>query len=103
MEWGWLTVVVALSPKKVRIFYKRSPNKVLLDLTNFVKIKLLMNKEDLISFKRKYQNKWVARSPKTGEVLDSDKNLKELAVKLDGLHQDYTLEKVLPLNRAFIP
>lgn len=64
-----------------------------------------MNKKnvELIQFKKKYQNKWVALSPKTGQVLDSGKDLTKIVYKLSVQKKEYVLEKVLPLNTLFIP
>jgi hypothetical protein len=58
---------------------------------------------ELIEFKRKYQNQWVALDPKTGKVLASNKNLKIIAKSKSLQNKDYVLEKVTPLNSLFIP
>ena len=59
--------------------------------------------EQLIDYRRKYQNKWVALDKTTSAVLYSNKNLKSLVKKVDAKGRDYVLEKVLPVNTAFIP
>ena len=59
--------------------------------------------EQLVEYRRKYQNKWVALDKTTSAVLYSNKNLKNLVKKADVKSRDYVLEKVLPINAAFIP
>jgi len=59
--------------------------------------------EQLIEYRRKYQNKWVAVDKKTFIVLSSSKKLKSLIKKADIKNKDYVIEKVLPINTAFIP
>jgi len=58
--------------------------------------------DQIIEFKRKYQNKWVALDIEDGKVLLASSNLKRL-VKSLGKKKDYVLEKVLPPDVAFIP
>ncbi|MEK7610999.1 MAG: DUF5678 domain-containing protein [Patescibacteria group bacterium] len=62
-----------------------------------------MDKEELLRFKEKYQNKWVAISQRTGRVLAFDKDLKKLSTKIKIAPKGYLIEKVLPLNIAFAP
>ncbi len=57
----------------------------------------------LIDFKLKYQNMWLARDPVTGAVLEADKSLAVLAEKMRTLNNDYTVEKVMPLNSVYVP
>ena len=59
--------------------------------------------KQLIEYRRKYQNRWVALDKKTSIVLYSSENLKNLIKKADIAHKEYVLEKVLPLNTTFIP
>jgi len=59
--------------------------------------------KQLIEYGRKYQNKWVALDKTTSTVLYSNKNLKSLIKKADTTSREYVLEKVLPINTAFIP
>ncbi|MBU0534986.1 MAG: hypothetical protein ABIJ82_03625 [Patescibacteria group bacterium] len=58
--------------------------------------------EQLIEYRRKYQNKWVALDKTTSAVLYSNKNLKSLVKKADAASREYVFEKVLPINTAFI-
>lgn len=59
--------------------------------------------EQLIEYRRKYQNKWVALDKTTSAVLYSSKDLKNLIKKADATSREYVLEKVLPINTAFVP
>jgi len=57
----------------------------------------------IISFKEKYQNKWVATVKNSDKVLAASKSLKVLATKLQKSKQDYVLEWVFPPDVAFAP
>lgn len=58
---------------------------------------------ELIKFKKKYQNKWVAYDKETSKVLAYDEDLEKLTRKPAVRGKDYILEKVSPLNLALIP
>lgn len=60
-----------------------------------------MDSKTLI-YKKKYQNKWIAKDPKTSEVIKADVKLDKLIEKMEKTNTDYVLEKVLPLNKLFI-
>ena len=59
-------------------------------------------KSKILDYKKKYQNKWVAKDPVTSEVIKADKKLDKLVEKMEKTNTDYVLEKVLPINKAFI-
>ena len=59
-------------------------------------------KSEVLKYKKKYQNKWVAKDPVTSEVIESDVKLESLVNKMEETKTDYILEKVLPLKQAFI-
>ena len=61
------------------------------------------NNHVLIEYRRKYQNKWVAKDVKTRAVLEADQSLAVLDKKMRELSKDYLLEKVLPLYSVFVP
>ena len=58
-------------------------------------------KKEIIFFKEKYQNKWVAKNKGNNRVLVASKSLKVLAEKLKTSEQDYVLEWVFPPDVAF--
>lgn len=62
-----------------------------------------MEKRKLIQFKEKYQNKWVAIGQKSGRVLGFGRDLRKLSHELGSVSEDYLLEKVTPLAKAFAP
>lgn len=62
-----------------------------------------INNRILIDYRKKYQNKWVAKDIKTRTVLEADQSLAVLDKKMRELNKDYLLEKVLPLYSVFIP
>ena len=57
--------------------------------------------QEIISFKEKYKNKWVAKSKDSGEILVASKTLTSVAKKLQHSNEDYTLEWVYPPNISF--
>lgn len=59
-------------------------------------------KSKILNYKKKYQNKWIAKDPKTSEVIKADIKLDKLIEKMEKTNTDYVLEKVLPLNKLFI-
>jgi len=58
---------------------------------------------ELINYRKKYQNKWVALDKKNNNVIASDVELKKLIKKADKKCKNYILEKVLPLNYVLVP
>ena len=63
----------------------------------------LTKASDIKAYKDMYQNKWVALDTQSHEVLAYNTDLKKLSRELKGLKQEFTLEKVLPLDKVFIP
>lgn len=59
--------------------------------------------KQLLAYRIKYQNKWVALDTKSSKVLASDKNLSSVVAKANKKNTKYVLEKVLPISKAFIP
>lgn len=59
--------------------------------------------DELIKFKNKYKNCWVARDIDTGKILDAGKDLKILAKKLKRAANTYLIENILPPDVAYIP
>ena len=56
-----------------------------------------------IEYQEKYQNNWVVLDKKNKKILAFGKNLNLLIKKVNTKGKEYILEKVLPINSAFIP
>lgn len=57
----------------------------------------------IINFKYRYQNQWVALDESSREVIDASKDLVALVKKLANRHTKYVLEKVLPPETVLVP